>query len=182
MALTVTLIVVLALLLYRIWRWLWHIATFLALGLFLYLAWPWLSQMRSDDALMSWLQQARLPQALASSAPSGRPYVSPQRYAAPQRTHESYDRFEALSQASYPRAHPKPSLCAENWQGHDIYLWKGRRWYLPHNQEPYRYLCAPENGLEWCWPIPPNASAVPCRTDKGNGWCWGSAVSYRSDS
>ncbi len=95
MALTVTLIVVLALLLYRIWRWLWHIATFLALALFLYLAWPWLSQMRSDDALMSWLQQARLPQALASSAPSGRPYVSPQRYAAPQRTHEFVRSFRS---------------------------------------------------------------------------------------
>lgn len=176
MLLTVTLILVLALLLYGFWNWLWHIATFLALAFLLYLAWPWLSQMRWDDAVMSWLQQIRLPQASAAIAPGGRTYVSPQR------TRESYDQFEELSRARYPRAYPKPSLCAENQAGHDIYLWKGRRWYLPHNEEPYRYLCAPEKRLEWCWPIPPNASAVPCRTDKGDGWCWTSAVSYRNDS
>lgn len=175
MALTVTLIVVLALLLYRIWRWLWHIATFLALAMFLYLAWPWLAQMRSDDALMSWLQQARLPQALASSPPGGGPFVSRQR------SYESYDRFAALSPASYPRPYPKPYLCAENWEGKDIFLWRGRRWVLPHSEEPYRYLCAPDGRLEWCWPTPPTASAVPCRNERGNGWCWRTAVSYRSD-
>jgi hypothetical protein len=176
MLLTVTIIVVLALLLYGFWEWLWHVATFLALALFLYLAWPWLSQMRWDDTVMTWLQQARLPQASAAIPPRERTYV------VPQRTQEARDRFEQLSQARYPRAYPKPSLCAENWEGHDIYLWKGRRWYLPHNEQPYRYLCSPDGRLEWCWPIPPNASAVPCRTDKGDGWCWGSPVSYREDS
>ena len=135
MVLTLTLIVILALLLYGFWEWLWHIATFLALALFLYLAWPWLSQMRWDDTLMAWLQQARLPQASANPAPSGRLYVPRQRAA------ESYDRFEELGQASYPRAHPRPSLCVENWRGHDVFLWKGRRWVLPHSDEPYRYLC-----------------------------------------
>lgn len=175
MVLTVTLIVVLALLLYGFWEWLWHIATFLALALLLYVAWPWLSQMRWDDTLMSWLQQARLPQALASSPPGGRPYVPRQRAA------ESYDRFEELSPASYPRPYPRPSLCDENREGKDIFFWKGRRWALPHSDEPYRYLCVLNKKLEWCWPVPPHASAVPCRNDKGDGWCWRTAVSYRDD-
>jgi hypothetical protein len=176
MVLTVTLIVVLALLLYGFWEWLWHIATFLALAFFLYLAWPWLSQIRWDDTLMSWLQQARLPQASAAIPPRGRTYASPQR--AP----ESYDRFEELSPASYPRPHPKPYLCAEDWGGKDVFLWKGRRWVLPHSDEPYRYLCVPDKKLEWCSPVPPTASAVPCRSDKRDGWCWTSAVGYRNDS
>lgn len=175
MLLTATIIVILALLLYGFWEWLWHIATFLALALFLYLAWPWISQLRWDDSVMAWLQQVRVPQASAS-VPGGR------MYALPRRANESRDQFEELSQTSYPRAYPKPSLCAENQEGHDVFLWKGRRWYLPHNEQPYRYLCAPEKRLEWCWPIPPHASAVPCRTDKGDGWCWTSAVSYRNDS
>jgi hypothetical protein len=176
MALTVTIIVVLALLLYGFWEWLWHIATFLALAAFLYLAWPWLSQMRWDDTVMAWLQQIRVPPASATTTPRG------PAYALPQRTYEPNDQFAELSRTKYPRAYPKPVLCAENWEGHDVYFWKGRRWYLIHNEQPYRYLCAPERRLEWCWPIPPNASAVPCRTDKGDGWCWGSAVSYRRDS
>jgi hypothetical protein len=176
MLLTVTLIVVLALLLYGFWEWLWHIALFLALALLLFLAWPWLSQVRWDDALMSWLQQVRLPQASAAIAPSGRTY------ALPRRTQESRDNFERLSRATYPRPYPKPYLCAENWEGHDIYLWKGRRWVLPHSEAPYRYLCVPEKRLEWCWPTPPHAAAVPCRSDRGDGWCWGDAVSYRNDS
>jgi len=175
MLLTVTLIVFLALLLYGFWEWLWHIATFLALAFLLYLAWPWLSQMRWDDTLMAWLQQVRLPQASAN-VPSG------PTYALPGRVQVSQDRFEQLSPTGYPRAYPKPTLCAQNWQGHDIYFWKGRRWYLPHNEEPYRYLCAPEQRLEWCWPVPPNASAVPCRSEKGDGWCWKGAASYRNDS
>lgn len=172
MALTVTLIVVLALLLYGFWEWLWHIATFLALALFLYLAWPWLSQMRPDDAVLSWLQQVRVPQASAAVTPGGRTYVSPQRAQEPQ------DHFRQLSRAKYPRAYPRPILCAEDWDGHDIYDWKGRRWYLRHNEQPYRYLCAPEGRLEWCWPKPPNAAAMPCRTERGDGWCWGSGVRY----
>ncbi len=175
MLLTATLIVVLALLLYGFWRWLWHIATFLALALLLYLAWPLLSQARLDDALVSSLQQFRLPQASATTTPGGRPYTSPPR------SYTSYDRFEPLGQATYPRPHPKPYLCAENWRGKDVFLWKGRRWYLPHNEEPYRYLCVSEKKLQWCWPIPPHASAVPCRGDKGDGWCWRTAVSYRDD-
>lgn len=175
MVLTVTLIVLLALLLYGFWEWLWHIATFLALAIFLYLAWPWLAQMRWDDSLMAWLQQARVPQAFATTPPSGRPYVPRQRAA------ESYDRFEELGPASYPRPYPKPSLCAENQQGKDVFLWKGRRWVLPHSDEPYRYLCVPDKTLEWCWPTPPHASAVPCRNDKGDGWCWRTALSYRDD-
>jgi hypothetical protein len=176
MALTVTVIVLLALLLYGFWEWLWHIATFLALALFLYLAWPWLAQIRWDDQLMSWLQQIRVPQASATVAPSGRTYVSPRR------TQESRDRFEALGKATYPRPYPKPYLCAEDGEGNDVFLWKGRRWVLPHSEEPYRYLCVPEKNLEWCWPTPPNASAVPCKGDQGNGWCWADAVSYRNDS
>ena len=166
MLLTATIILVLALLVYGFWDWLWHIATFLALALLLYLAWPWISQMRWDDAVISWLQQIRLPQASASIAPRGRPY------GLPQRKHESHDHFEALGQAQYPRPHPKPSLCAEDWAGEDVFLWKGRRWHLPHSEEPYRYLCVPEKRLEWCSPMPPHASAVPCRSDKGDGWCW----------
>jgi hypothetical protein len=176
MALTVTIIVVLALLLFKLWRWLWHITTFLALALFLYLGWPWLSQMRWDDTVMAWLQQTRLPQASAAIPPRV------QRYAPPQRTQEPDDYFKELSRTRYPRAYPKPALCAENWKGHDIYFWRGRRWYLVHNEAPYRYLCAPDGRLEWCWPKPPNASAVPCRTDRGDGWCWGSGVGYRNDS
>jgi hypothetical protein len=176
MALTVTVIVLLALLLYGFWEWLWHIATFLALALFLYLAWPWLAQVRWDDTLMSWLQQIRVPQASATVAPSGRTYVSPRP------AQESHDRFEALGKATYPRPYPKPYLCAEDWEGHDVFLWKGRRWYVPHSDEPYRYLCVTEKRLQWCWPTPPNASAVPCKSDQGNGWCWTDAVSYRNDS
>jgi hypothetical protein len=167
MLLTATMILVLALLLYRLWGWLWHIATFLAMVLLVFLAWPWLSQMQWAD----WLQKIPVPQVSASSTPSGRLNVFPQR------THESRLRFEELGQATYPRPYPKPSLCAENWAGKDVFLWKGRRWYLAHNEEPYRYLCVPKERLEWCWPIPPNASAVPCKSDTGDGWCWRSAAS-----
>jgi len=178
MALTATIILVLALLVYGFWRWLWHILISLALALLLYEAWPWLSQMHSDDAVMSWLQQIHLPQQVsATTAQSERPYV------VPQRTDDSRIHFEELGQAQYPRPYPRPVLCAEDWAGKDVFLWKGRRWYLAHNEKPYRYLCVPEKGLEWCWPIPPNASAVPCKSDTGDdGWCWRSAVSYRNDS
>ncbi len=175
MALTLTLIVVLALLLYGFWEWIWHIATFLALAFFLYLAWPWLSQVRWDDTLLSWLQQIRVPQASAATAPDGGTFLSPRRMAGP------YDRFEPLTRTGYPRPNSKPILCAEDWQGKDVFLWKGKRWYLPHNNEPYKYLCVPETNLEWCWPIPPTAAAVPCRRDSRDGWCWRTAVSYRSD-
>jgi len=176
MLLTATMILVLALLVYGVWDWLWHIAMTLALVLLVYEAWPWLSQMRWDDAVMASLQQIHLPQVSATNTPSGRRYVSPQR------TYESRNHFEELGQARYPRPYPSPLLCAEDWAGKDVFLWKGRRWYLAHNEEPYRYLCVPENRLQWCWPIPPNASAVPCKSDTGDGWCWTSAVSYRNDS
>ena len=178
MLLTVTMILVLALLIYGFWDWLWHVMTSLALALLLYLAWPWLSQMQWDEIVISWLTQIHLPQVSATSTPSGRLYVFPQR------TDESRIHFEELGQAKYPRPDPEPLLCGKNRAGKDVFLWKGRRWYLPHNEEPYRYLCVPEEGLDWCWPIPPNASAVPCRSpDTGEkGWCWRSAVSYRNDS
>lgn len=171
MLLTATIILVLALLLYGFWDWLWHVATFLALALLVYLLWPWLSQMRWDDSVMYWLQQAHLPQVSAADTPGE-----------PQRTRESRDHFEELGEAPYPPAYPEPTLCAEGWAGKDVFLWKGRRWYLPHNEQPYRYLCVQDKRLEWCWPIPPNASAVPCRRDAGDGWCWRSAVSYRNDN
>jgi hypothetical protein len=178
MSLTATMILVLALLVYGFWNWLWHIVTWLALALLVYEAWPRLSQMQWDESVMSSLQQIHLPQQVsATNTPSGQLYVSPQR------TDESRSHFEELGQARYPRPYPSPVLCAEDWAGKDVFLWKGRRWYLPHIKEPYRYLCVPEKGLEWCWPIPPNASAVPCKSDTGdNGWCWRSAVSYRNDS
>ena len=179
MALTATMILVLALLLYGFWRWLWHIVMSLALVLLLYEAWPLLSQMHSDDAVMSWLQQIHLPpQVSATNTPRGR------LYAFPQRTDESRIHFEKLGQAKYPRPDPEPLLCAENRAGKDVFLWKGRRWYLAHNEEPYRYLCVPEERLEWCWPIPPNASAVPCRSpDTGEaGWCWGNGIKRHDDS
>src|ERR1700730_4125343 len=177
MLLTATMILVLALLIYGVWDWLWHIMTSLALALLLYLAWPWLSQMQWDDIVMSWLQQIHLPQVSATNTPSGRLYVFPQR------TDESRIHFEDLGQAKYPRPYPTPFLCAEDWAGKDVFLWKRRRWYLAHNEKPYRYLCVPEKRLEWCWPIPPNASAVPCKSDTGDGgWCWRDAVSYRNDS
>ena len=176
MLLTVTTILVLALLLYGFWDWLWHIATSLALALLLYEAWPWLSQMQWDDKVMSWLTQIHLPQVLAANTQSGR------LNALPQRPDESRIHFEELGQANYPRPDPEPVLCGENRAGKDVFLWKGRRWYLAHNEEPYRYLCVLEKRLEWCWPIPPNASAVPCKGDTGDGWCWRSAVSYRNDS
>jgi hypothetical protein len=175
MSLTATIILVLALLVYGFWEWLWHIAMSLALALLVYLAWPTLSQMRWDDLVMSWLQ-VHLPQALATNTPSGRLNVFPQR------TQESRSHFEGLGQAKYPRPDPEPTLCAENRAGKDVFLWKGRRWYLPHNEKPYRYLCVPDKRLEWCWPMPPNASAVPCRSDTSDGWCWSSAVHYRNDS
>ena len=176
MLLTVTIILVVALLVYGFWDWLWHIALSLALALLLYLAWPWLSQVQWDDSVTSWLQQIHLSQVSATNTPNGRPHV------VSQRTDESRNHFEEV-QLTYPRPHPRPLLCAENWAGKDVFLWKGRRWYLPHSAKPYRYLCVPEKGLEWCWPIPPNASAVPCKSDTGDdGWCWRSAVSYRNDS
>ena|SRR6266576_4152132 len=37
----------------------------------------------------------------------------------------------------YPRPYPRPFLCAKDWAGKDVFLWEGRRWYLPHNEEPY---------------------------------------------
>jgi len=176
MLLTVTTILVLALLIYGFWDWLWHVMTSLALAFLLYLAWPWLSQMQWDDLLMSWLTQIHLPQVSATYKPSGR------LYALPERTDESRLHFEGLGQAKYPRPDPEPLLYAENRAGKDVFLWKGRRWYLAHNKEPYRYLCVPEQKLQWCWPIPPNASAVPCKSDTGEGWCWRIVVGYRNDS
>ena len=177
MALTATIILVLALLVYGFWRWLWHIVMSLALMLLLYEAWPWLSQMHWDDSVLSALQQIHVPQVSATTTQSGR------LYAFPQRTDGSGIHFEELGQVQYPRPDPRPVLCAENWEGKDVFLWKGRRWYLPHHEEPYRYLCVPGKKLEWCWPMRPNASAVPCRNDTRDGWCWRSAaVSYRNDS
>jgi hypothetical protein len=177
MLFTATMILVLALLVYGFWRWLWHIVTSLALALLVYEAWPWLSQMQWDDSVMASLQQIHLPQQVsATNTPSGRLHVFPQR------TDESRNHFVELGQAKYPRPYPRPFLCAEDWAGKDVFLWKGRRWYLPHIEEPYRYLCVSEKGLDWCWPIPPNASAVPCKGDTGDGWCWRSAVSSRNDS
>ena len=176
MLLTATIILVLALLLYGFWDWLWHVVMSLALVLLVYLAWPWLSQMRWDDLVVSRLQQIHLPQVSAINTSSERVDVLPQA------TYGSRAHFEELGQAKYPRPYPTPFLCAENWRGKDVFLWKGRRWYLPHVKEPYKYLCVTEYGLDWCWPIPPNASAVPCKGDTGDGWCWRGAVSYRNDS
>jgi hypothetical protein len=185
MFLTATIILVLTLLVYGFWRWIWHIAMSLALALLLYEAWPWLSQMRWDDTVISSLEQIQLPpQVSAINTPSGRQYVFPQRTGEPRNhfTDESRNHFVELGQAKYPRPYPTPFLCAEDWAGKDVFLWKGRRWYLPHIKEPYKYLCVTEYGLDWCWPIPPNASAVPCKGDTGDGWCWRGAVSYRNDS
>ena len=172
-------ILVLALLVYKAWPWFWHIVTSLFLALLLYIAWPWFLQKPWED-LMSRLQQIHLPQQIASASdtPSGRLYVSPER------TDETRIHFEELGQAVYPRPYPRPFPCAQDWAGKDVFLWEGRRWYLPHNAQPYRYLCVPERKLEWCWPIPPNASAVPCKSpDTGeDGWCWRNQVSYRNDS
>jgi hypothetical protein len=172
-------ILVLALLVYKAWPWFWHIVTSLFLALLLYIAWPWFLQKPWED-LMSRLQQIHLPQQIASASntPSGRLYVSPER------TDETRIHFEELGQAVYPRPYPRPFLCVKDWAGKDVFLWEGRRWYLAHNAEPYRYLCVPEKKLEWCWPIPPNASAVPCKSpDTGeDGWCWRNQVSYRNDS
>jgi hypothetical protein len=174
--LTATIILILALLAYKAWDWLWHIAMGLALLLLVYLAWPWLPRMPSDDLVMSWLQQIHLPRASAANTRSGRPYV------APQRTDQSRIHFAELGQAKYRRPYPRPLLCAKDWAGKDVFLWDRRRWYLPHNEAPYRYLCVPEKRLEWCWPIPPNAAAVPCKSPATgeDGWCWNEA-SYRND-
>jgi hypothetical protein len=167
-------VLVLAFLVYIVWPWFWHIVTALVLILFVYIAWPWLKQ-PWEDLMSSWLQQIHLPQASAANTPSGRLHVYRQR------TDESRIHFEEAGQEEYPRPYPRPFLCAKDWAGKDVFLWEGRRWYLPHNEEPYRYLCVPEKRLEWCWRIPPNASAVPCKSpDTGkDGWCWGNEVSYR---
>jgi hypothetical protein len=185
MLFTATMILVLALLVYGFWRWLWHIVMSLALALLLYEAWPWLSQMQWDDLVISSLAQIHLPpQVSATNTPSRRQYVFPQ-HTDESRNHftdESRNHFVELGQAKYPRPYPTPFLCAEDWAGKDVFLWKGRRWYLRHIKEPYKYLCVTEYGLDWCWPIPPNASAVPCKGDTGDGWCWRGTVSYRNDS
>jgi hypothetical protein len=168
-------ILVVAFLLYIAWPWLWHIVTTLVLALLVYMALPWFWQSKSWEDFKAWLQQIELSrQASATNTPSGRLYV----------TRESRKHFEALGREEYPHPYPRPFLCAKNWAGKDVFLWEGRRWYLPHNEEPYRYLCVPEKRLEWCWPIPPNASAVPCKSpDTGeDGWCWRNEVSYRNDS
>ena len=148
----------------------------LALAFLVYMAWPWLQKPWED--LTSRLPQIKVPQQEASaSTPIGRLYVSPRR------RDESGIHFAELGREQNPRPYPSPFLCAKDWAGKDVFLWKGRRWYLAHNEEPYRYLCVLEKRLEWCWPIPPNASAVPCKSDTGDdGWCWKSAVSYRNDS
>jgi len=161
MLLTAAIILVLGLLLYRVWDWLWHIVTALAVALLLYLLWP-------DDLVKSWLQQIQLPQASATRTSSAPPYVPPRPM------DESRLHFEGLGQADYPRPHPRPLPCGEDRAGRDVFIWRGRRWYLSRNEQPYGYLCVPEKRLEWCWPIPPNASAVPCRSsDTGeDGWCW----------
>lgn len=172
-----TAVLVLALLMFKVWRWLWHIVTALALVLLVYQAWPWFLQKPWEDLMTSLQQQIHLPQALAANTPSGRVYVSPQR------TDESRVHFQELGQAQYPRPYPS-AILVDRWRGHDVFSWKGECWVLRHNEEPYRYLCVPGKRLEWCWPIPPNASAVPCKSpDSGeDGWCWRNEVSYRNDS
>jgi hypothetical protein len=170
-------VLVLAFLVYVVWPWFWHIVTTLVLVFFVYMAWPWLQQPWEDLMSRSRLPQIHLPQALANDMPSGRLYVTPQR------TEESRVHFQELGQAQYPRPYPR-AILVDRWRGHDVFSWKGECWVLRHNEEPYRYLCVPEKRLQWCWPIPPNASAVPCRSpDTGeDGWCWRSEVSYRNDS
>jgi hypothetical protein len=177
MALTATMILVLALLGFRLWRWLWHIGLSLALVLLLYETWPWLSQMHTDNAVMSWLTQIHVPQVSATNTQSGRQYVFPQG------TDESRDHFEALGEWEYPRPYPKPIL-VDRWRGHDVYWWKGECWFLRHTEEPYRFLCVVHARLQWCWPSRPSASAVPCKSPETGeyGWCWKNGTSYRSDS
>jgi hypothetical protein len=166
MLLTATMILVLALLVYRVWDWLWHIVMALALALLVYLAWPWL-QKPWEDLMSSWLQQIHLPQASATNTPSGPLYVSPQR------TDESRIHFEKLGQPEYPRPYPTP-VPVDRWRGHDVFWWKGECWVLRHNEEPYRFLCVVHGRLQWCRHAPPNACAVPCKSpDTGeDGWCW----------
>ena len=146
MALTATMILVLALLVYGFWRWLWHIGLSLALVLLLYETWPWLSQMHTDNAVMSWLTQIHVPQVSATNTQSGRLYVSPQY------TDESRIHFEELGLEEYPRPYPKPILAhVDRTRGVDVFWWKGECWFLRHNEEPYRYLCVVHGRLQRCW-------------------------------
>ena len=142
MVLTATMILVLALLIFKVWDFLWHIVTALALALLVYLNWPWLLQKPWEDLMSSWLQQIHVPQF------------------SPQRTDESRIHFEELGQEEYPRPYPRPIL-VDRWRGHDVFWWKGECWFLRHNEEPYRFLCVVHGRLQWCWQAQPNASAVP---------------------
>ena len=168
-------ILVLAFLVYIVWPWIWHIATTLALAFLVYTAWPWISQSEPWEDLKSWLQQI---EASATISPSGRLYVSPQRTD----TDESRIHFEGLGQEEYPRPYPRPIL-VDLWRGYDVFWWRGERWFLRHNEEPYRFPCVVHGRLQWCWQARPNACAVPCKspdTDE-DGWCWRNEVSYRND-
>jgi hypothetical protein len=169
-------VLVLAFLVYTVWPWFWHIVTTLVLVLFVYIAWPWLEQPWEDLMSRSRLPQI-LPQALANNTPSGGLYVSPQRRV------ESRIHFEGLGQEEYPRPYPRPIL-VDLWRGYDVFWWKGERWFLRHNEEPYRFPCVAHGRLQWCWQARPNACAVPCKspdTDE-DGWCWRNEFSYRNDS
>jgi len=52
--------------------------------------------------------------------------------------------FEELGQEEYPRPLSETVSLCQRLGGKDVFLWEGRRWYLAHNEEPYRYLCVPE--------------------------------------
>ena len=169
----IAILLVVAFLLYFVWPWLWHIAAALVLAFLVYIALPRFWSSKSWEDFKASLQQQRA----SATSPSGRLYVSPRR------SYESREHFEALGQEKYQRPYPRPILL-DRRRGLDVFRWRGECWFLRHNGEPYRSLCVVHGGLHWCWPLRPNASAVPCKSsDTGeDGWCWKSEVSYRNDS
>lgn len=91
----------------------------------------------------------------------------------PQAPPQPKQQFAPVGQ--YPNPSPAPNYLGRHPTNGDlIFGWGGRRWILSDVHKPYRYHCVVAGQLQWCWPNPPNTSAIPCRrkTDNMQGWCW----------
>jgi len=115
------------------WPWPWHSSCI----------WPGLGFCRSHGRFNIWLQQIQV-----RSRKRRRPTRRADGYmVSPQRTDESRIHFEELGQKGVSASLSETVLCAKDWAGKDVFLWEGRRWYLPHNEAVQIPLCS-EKRLE----------------------------------
>jgi hypothetical protein len=110
--------------------------------------------------------------AVKEATPRRQQTPNPQQSSLPQSPQPPQMRFAPVL---LPNLSPPPSYLGRHPTNGDlIFDWGGRRWLLPDIHKPYRYYCVVAGQLQWCWPNPPNPSAVACRheIDKTQGWCW----------